>query len=115
MSEESSSADDLRALRVVDLKQKLTEIGLPTSGRKEDLVIRLSDYYSSQSGDQNAVFVEGGSVPDEESQESVEQGTGDDQDEEVRQKQKYKNDLFKNVFSSPVTLDAMYNRVLIIG
>ncbi len=87
MSDESLSADDLRALRVVDLKQKLTEIGLPTSGRKEDLVIRLSEHYSSLSGEQqNAGFVEDGSAPDEESQESVEQETGNEHEEEVRQK-----------------------------
>jgi len=86
MSEESLSVDDLRALRVVDLKQKLTEVGLPTSGRKEDLVIRLFDYYSNQSGEQNAVFVEGDSAPDEESLESEEQETANDQLEEVRLK-----------------------------
>ena len=34
--------DDLNSLRVVDLKEKLKELDLPVSGKKAELIERLS-------------------------------------------------------------------------
>lgn len=36
---------DLRSLRIGDLRKKLSEIGLPTEGLKNDLVLRLFEWY----------------------------------------------------------------------
>ncbi|CAB4056432.1 unnamed protein product [Lepeophtheirus salmonis] len=38
--------DELRALRVVDLRQKLSEAGLPQGGIKVELIQRLSEHYA---------------------------------------------------------------------
>ncbi|XP_074662695.1 uncharacterized protein LOC141915170 isoform X2 [Tubulanus polymorphus] len=47
----SSSApthEQLEKLRVVDLKERLSELGLPLGGRKADLIARLWGYYQEQ-------------------------------------------------------------------
>ena len=43
MAEEVPTAQELAKLRVVDLKEKLTELGLPTNGIKATLVEVGSD------------------------------------------------------------------------
>jgi hypothetical protein len=48
MSEEAPSLEELRLLRVVDLKKYLVEFQLSTSGNKPDLVQRLFDHYQEQ-------------------------------------------------------------------
>ncbi len=48
MSEEAPSLEELRLLRVVDLKKYLVEFQLSTSGNKPDLVQRLFDHYQEE-------------------------------------------------------------------
>ena len=43
--------EDLRLLRVVDLKKYLVDFGLATTGNKPDLVQRLFEYYEQQKAD----------------------------------------------------------------
>jgi len=43
--EDRPTLAELKALRVVDLRQKLSGLGLPQSGVKADLIARLDSYY----------------------------------------------------------------------
>ena len=38
------SLEDLEDLTVAGLRERLTELGLPTKGRKADLIARITDY-----------------------------------------------------------------------
>jgi hypothetical protein len=63
MSEEAPSLEELRLLRVVDLKKYLVEFQLSTSGNKPDLVQRLFDHYQEQK--KNKTTGGGGTTVDE--------------------------------------------------
>ena len=52
---EHPTAEELSKLRVVDLKARLTELGLPLNGVKKDLVERLHNHYVEHAGDDEAV------------------------------------------------------------
>ena len=42
-----SAKDNLEDLTVAGLRELLTELGLPTKGRKADLIVRIKDYVNS--------------------------------------------------------------------
>uniref|UniRef100_A0A0K2TU17 SAP domain-containing protein n=1 Tax=Lepeophtheirus salmonis TaxID=72036 RepID=A0A0K2TU17_LEPSM len=73
--------DELRALRVVDLRQKLSEAGLPQGGIKVELIQRLSEHYAKL---QDLTMQE-----EEESKEGLlekeaENGDGEEEEEKER-------------------------------
>lgn len=87
-SADSPTVEELQAMRVVELRGKLTEFGLPTNGIKADLVQRLFSYYQDQTKEQpkeekskTETEVENGSEMDtgdsEEVSESVKTGDED--------------------------------------
>ncbi|KAJ7374384.1 Splicing factor 3B subunit 2 [Desmophyllum pertusum] len=47
MEEERPSLDELKKLKVVELKARLSSLGLQTSGLKADLIARLDSYFES--------------------------------------------------------------------
>jgi len=52
MDEERPTLAQLKALRVVDLRERLASLGLDTKGVKAILVDRLDEYYSQLEDDQ---------------------------------------------------------------
>jgi len=72
--------EELKALRVIDLRKMLTDLGLSQSGVKAELVARLDSYYESMegSGQQGEVGVES----NENSSEAQEMGEEPAEDEE---------------------------------
>ncbi|XP_078351320.1 uncharacterized protein LOC144636051 [Oculina patagonica] len=64
MDEERPSLDELKKLKVVELKARLSSLGLHTSGLKAELIARLHSYFESQPNPQQAETQE--SVPSEE-------------------------------------------------
>ena len=57
---EHPTAEELSKLRVVDLKARLTELGLPLNGVKKDLVERLHNHYVENAGEEGAEEEVGG-------------------------------------------------------
>jgi len=47
----SSFPEDLSLLTVVQLKDRLRNLGLRVSGRKHELISRLNDHFTVQGGD----------------------------------------------------------------
>ena len=50
--DDASVSEDLSLLTVVQLKERLRGLGLPVSGRKQELIDRLNDYFKVQDGDE---------------------------------------------------------------
>ena len=48
----ASIPEELSLLTVVQLKERLRGLGLPVSGRKQELIDRLNDYFKVQDGDE---------------------------------------------------------------
>ena len=48
----ASITEDLSLLTVVQLKDRLRDIGLPVSGRKHELISRLNDHFTVQKSDE---------------------------------------------------------------
>ena len=46
--EQEQELEDFNKLRVVDLRERLAELELPTDGRKADLIQRLEEHYANQ-------------------------------------------------------------------
>ena len=67
------TAEQLSKLRVVDLKARLTSLGLPLNGVKKDLVERLHNHYVEQAGGEDGEEEEESQDEEEGEEESPEQ------------------------------------------
>ena len=54
VSEAADAREDFHQLRVAELRGRLADLGLPTSGRKPDLVARLEEHYGIRSATDDA-------------------------------------------------------------
>jgi len=80
------TAEELSKLRVVDLKARLTSLGLPLNGVKKDLVERLHNHYVEQAGDDEVVEEEEeahGGEDEEGESEDMEEASPEQQVEET--------------------------------
>jgi SAP domain-containing ribonucleoprotein len=81
--EEIIDFEELRKMKVADLKAKLTELGLPSKGTKQELITRLEEYYTSQEDDEDLLDDEEvGAEEQEDGQEEEEEGEAEDGEEE---------------------------------
>ena len=67
------TAEQLSKLRVVDLKARLSSLGLPLNGVKKDLVDRLHNHYVEQAGGEDGEEEEESQDEEEGEEESPEQ------------------------------------------
>lgn len=73
-NEAPPTKEELTGLRVVDLKNKLTEVDLPTNGIKATLVERLHSYYMEKAKEKEAAL---NSEPENEKESPQKAGGGD--------------------------------------
>ncbi|XP_020614291.1 uncharacterized protein LOC110052505 [Orbicella faveolata] len=90
MEEEIPSLEELKKLKVVELKARLSSLGLQTSGLKAELIARLHSYFVSVPNPQPTQFQEGGppeAEPEHAAQEgpiAIEQETHFQEDEDAK-------------------------------
>merc|ERR1712039_685438 len=77
--------EELKALRVIDLRKMLTDLGLSQSGVKAELVARLDSYYESMegSGQQGEVGVESNENSSEAQEMGEEPAEGEEESNEA--------------------------------